>query len=112
MVVILFSIYYDHESSWWNSVASGIQFIILVMSICTLIVWTRLWLKRQNEDRLELNLEEFTFLFFLIPTILYAPDSSIWGLAVGSSQYQNRDEADLIFLIGSHLTFAMVLIGK
>ena len=112
MVVILYSIYYDHESSWWNEFASGIQLIIFTVSICTLIMWTRVWLKRQNDDRWELDLEEFTFLFFLIPTILYAPDSAIWGLAVDINHYKNRDEADLIFLIGSHLTFAMVLIGK
>ena len=111
-VVILYSIYYDHESSWWSSIASGIQYFVLAGGVCTVFMWVRLWLKKQNDDRLELNLEEFTFLFFLIPTILYAPDGSIWGLAAGISQYKNRNEADLIFLIGSHLTFAMVLIGK
>ena len=110
-VMFNFGIYYNVQSNWLNEVAYGIQYISFMASVCTIIMWTRLWLKRQNGEW-TLTLEEFTFLIFAIPTFLYSPDASIWGFIHGNTQYRDRNEGDLIFLIGSHLMFAMVLIGK
>ena len=111
-VMLNFSIYYDVEGSVFVNIVYGLQYVLFFIGLSTSILWTRLWLQRQKGERWELTLEEFSFLFFAVITFFYSVNGSIWAYANDNTNYKDRTEADFIFLVGSNLLFATLLVGN
>lgn len=60
----------------------------------------------------QLSTDEFSFLAFWIPLMVYAPSITLWNLVTGDLSWASHSEDELLFSMVMHLFFSIALIGK
>ena len=109
----VYSVYYN--TSIVPFLFSFLQCALYLLLIAALSRWVQL-IRRQNGGRFQLNLlnvEEYTFIQYVIPTaILYPVAIFVWNFIANVQFWQTQSAATLIFYISVNCLFAAVIIGK
>ena len=93
-------------------VFSALQCIFYVVAVLATCRWIQI--VGTNVGRFHFNnltVEEYTFLQYLVPTLVYAPSVSIWNFVTGDMNWQTRSVETLIFYISANCLAAAVIIG-
>ena len=112
-VVHAFSVFYDTEII--PLFFSLLQCFFYLLAIAATARWMLIVRERQNVGRFRMDLltvEEFTFLQYWIPSLLYAPIVLIWNLSTGDYYWKTQSASTLIYYVSVSCLAAAVIIGE
>jgi hypothetical protein len=85
-------------------------YLVAVLSTCR---WVQIVQRNVGRFQLDkLTVEEYTFLQYLVPTLLYAPSVTLWNFINGDMNWQTRSVETLIFYISANCLVAAIIIGE
>lgn len=111
-VLLTYSLYWDSAAI---SIAGGIiQGLCYLYAIYCTRRWIQLVRERQRSDRFDVNqldLEEFTFLLYWAPLLVFVPMPLLWNLFTGDFWWKTHSAENLIFLMISNFVLGSITIG-
>eukprot|EP01036_Dinobryon_divergens_P029744 gene29744-38884_t len=106
-LVGVYSVYYNRPGV--TSLLNLFYAALYPFLISSFVRWVQL-VRRQNKGRFQMTVDEYTFLQYITPTILYPFAILIWTLAVGSQSWQTMSAMTLIYYVAVSSLFAVVII--
>lgn len=112
-VLDVYSVYYG--TSIIPVEVVGFLLCILFLSLISAVVRWVVLVRRQYGGNFQmniLNVEEYTFVQYMMATLLYPTAILIWNLTCGGFAWQNMSAATFIYYVALSSLFAVVIIGK
>ena len=111
-VVDVYSVYYDTPII--PLLITVLQVLMYLLLISAVARWVML-VRRKNDGRFQtnlLNVNEYTFLLYIVPALLYPTALLVWVLTIGANPWQELQELSLIFYASIGSVYAVVIIGE
>ena len=107
-----YSVYYNRPGV--TSLLNLFYTFLYVLLISSIVRWVQL-VRRQNKGRFQLNIltvDEYTFLQYITPALLYPTAIVFWTIASGGESWNALRAMTLIYYVAVSSLFAVVIIGR
>lgn len=110
-VASAYSVYYN--VTILPLIFSSMQCFFYLVAVLSIGRWVQIVQRNVGRFQLDkLTIEEYTFLQYLVPTLLYAPSVTLWNFIKRDMNWQTRSVETLIFYISANCLVAAIIIGE
>ena len=111
-VLIVYSMYYDWTVAPF--IIASLHILCFFVAFFATFRWVYLVKKNHRVGKFDVNLltlEEFTFFLYWLPSLMYAPLPTLWGIITGDVLWKSHTVECLIFIMSCHVFSGAVIIG-
>ena len=104
-----YSVYYNRPGV--TSLLNLFYAALYPLLISSFVRWVQL-VRRQNKGRFQMTVDEYTFLQYITPALLYPTAIVFWTIASGGESWNALRAMTLIYYVAVSSLFAVVIIGR